>query len=270
MSTQPEQAQPLPDAFAAPLEPLPAPQEPAPVTMTRAQQRQEAGRHTLTPSRSHAAARTSRFGHLASLFRGHHDLPAPVTDLQDDGGRVNVTGTLEPLPPAPAWHGASVTAGNPLPALARGYVPAPPAEVIPFVPLTEPPVIFDALRGDERLARPCRYCGTLHQRGDLSWRDDAFGCWSCPACQMRPDWRAPSLPGLPAGGMHETGILARTLLGTDPRCVRQRPDGKWTAAISVDGRRKLLGAFGSKEKAELVYGAVLRAFADAAAERRAA
>ena len=228
----------------------------------------------LTPSRSHALARAPGLRtRLADWFRGHGDIPGPDTDLQDDGD--GMTEVLEPIP-APPWYGASVTAGNPLPALARAYVPAPPAEVLPPVPLTQPAVIFEAIGGEERTARDCTWCGALSGRGDFSWRYDALGHWSCPSCQMRPDWHAPSLPGIPSAtrydednGMYEMGIIARSLLATDPRAVRQRPDGQWVAAIPIEGRRKVLGSFGSKAEAEFVYGAVLGAFAEAAVRRAA-
>ena len=190
----------------------------------------------------------------------------PRAALRDDSTWDRSPETLRRA--AAALRAPEVT-HEPLPALARAYVPAPPGQVLPPVPLTLPPVIYDDLGGDEWCARSCHYCYGLQGRGDLSWRDDAFGRSSCPPCQMRPDWRSPLLPGIP-GGPYEMGIIARSLLGTDPRSVRQRPDGKWTAAILIEGRRKVLGAFGSKEEAETVYGAILDAFAAAAAERRAA
>ena len=195
---------------------------------------------------------------------------------------MDITEALEALealegPPAvpwlsaPTWDGVPATAGNPLPALDRSYVPIPPpAEVIAFAALTEEAVIYDALGGDERAARHCGHCGARDRREDFCWREDAFWVWSCPDCQAQPGWRSPLLPGVPAAtaaddaewyGMAETGIIARSVLGTDPRCVRQRPDGRWVAAIPVGGRRKVLGAFASKEDAEIVYGGVLDVFA---------
>jgi len=241
------------------------------------------GNHTLGPSRSHA--RPPRFGFrarmadLADRLRGHQDHPAPAADLQQNpGDGMDIVDALEALEalealPAVPWPVAPQpsSAANAQTELIRRYVPMPPpAEVIPFVPLTEEAAIYHALGGDERAARRCGHCGARDGRRDFCWRDDAFQVWSCPACQMRPGWRAPSLPGVPAAtryddpetfGAAETGILARAVLGTDPRAVRQRPDGRWTAAIPVGGRRKVLGSFASKEEAEVVYGAILDVFA---------
>lgn len=158
-----------------------------------------------------------------------------------------------------------------IPALARPYAPqAIQHAVIPFVPLTEPAAIYDAMGGDERTARPCARCGALSGRGDLSWRYDALVYWSCPACQAGPEWRSPSLPGLrvttPEGssGGEETGILARALLAANPRCVRQRPDGLWMAVVPLGGKCKRFGPFGCREDAEAVYAGFLNAFAAAA------
>ena len=149
------------------------------------------------------------------------------------------------------------------------------AGVIPFVPLTEPASIYDALGGDTATARPCDRCGALSTRQDHSWRYDALGYWSCPSCQAGPEWRSPSLPGLRVTtpedhpGGEEMGIMARCLLATDPRSVRQRPDGKWTAAVPVGGRHKLVGAFDSRETAEAAYGFILDAFAEQGTRRDA-
>ena len=246
------------------------------------------GQRTLSPSRSHARARRfgfrARMADLADRLRGHSDLPAPAADLQDDDDGMDMRRALEELEaleaiegpavpwlPAPTWDGVPATAGNPLPALDRSYVPMPPpAEVIAFAPLTEEAVIYDALGGDTRAARRCGHCGARDGQRDFCWREDAFLVWSCPDCQAQPGWRAPSLPGMLAAtaddddwwyGMPEMGILARSALGTDPRAVRQRPDGRWVAAILVGGRRKVLGSFASKEEAEVVYGGVLDVFA---------
>jgi hypothetical protein len=144
-----------------------------------------------------------------------------------------------------------------------------PSGVIPFAPLTERPAIYDALGGDTRTARSC-YCGALNARGDCSWREDALCRWSCPSCQARPEWRAPSLPSVRSAtrqvdpevfGGPEARLIAHVRLATDPRGVRQGPDGRWRAAIPVGGKQKVLGSFGSKEEAEAVYGAMLNAFA---------
>ncbi len=154
---------------------------------------------------------------------------------------------------------------------------APPqhAPVLPPVPLTEEAVIFDALGGQEKAARPCGHCGALSGRRDLSWRYDAHQVWSCPACQLTPGWRSPFLPGLrtPATGepgWEEERIMAWAKLATDPRSVRQRPDGKWTAAIPISGRQRRLGVYGSKEEAEAAYGYALHVFAEATREQATA
>lgn len=150
----------------------------------------------------------------------------------------------------------------------RPYFPAP-AGVIPFVPVTEEAVVYNALGGDAKTARPCWYCGTLHQRGNWSWRDDDLGRWSCPPCQLRPDWRAPCLPGLrilASGepGREEMRLMAHARLATEARNIRQRPDGSWVAVIPAGGRRRLVGPFGSQQEAEAAYGYVLGVFAVAA------
>jgi hypothetical protein len=82
--------------------------------------------------------------------------------------------------------------------------------IIPAAPLTLPAAIFDDMGGHWTVARTCWYCRGPQCRGDLSWRYDALTRWSCPPCQMRPDWRAPSLPApaVPAavGGAVPAGV----------------------------------------------------------------
>jgi len=64
--------------------------------------------------------------------------------------------------------------------------------------------------------------------------------------------------------------MARSLLATNQRCVRQRPDGQWVAAVPIEGRIKPVGPFGSETEAVAAYGYVLAAFAGAAGAESAA
>lgn len=151
----------------------------------------------------------------------------------------------------------------------------PWSEVIPMVPLTVEALIYDGLGGDEKTARSCGHCGALSTREDFSWRYDAHQAWSCPSCQAGPEWRSPSLPGLRIttegeAGPAEMGIMARSLMATDPRAVRQDPDGKWRTSIPAGGRRRLVGPFATRQEAEAAYGYVLGAFAEAAGAESAA
>lgn len=147
------------------------------------------------------------------------------------------------------------------PTLPFAAIPAPETESTPF---------FDALGGGRLTTRTCGYCGAAHDRGDLSWRYDALTRWSCPGCQLLPGWHAPRLPGLrvttPEGnpGGEEMGIMARSLLGANPRPVRQRPDGLWMAAIPIEGRIKRIGPFRYQADAEEVYATFLGAATQAA------
>ncbi len=164
--------------------------------------------------------------------------------------------------------GATPTLPHALPSAWRNGVPAA-SEVIPFVPLTLPASIYDAMSGDEKTARPCGYCAALSGREDVSWRYDAHQVWSCPSCQAGPEWRSPSLPGVRITadgetGPAEAGIMARSLLAVNPRPVRQRPDGLWMAAVPIEGRIKALGPFEREEDARAVYGTFLGAATEAA------
>ena len=170
-----------------------------------------------------------------------------------------VTGAAPTLPHALAWR--------------NGVQPW--SEVIPVVPLTLPASIYEGLGGDEKTARDCGHCGALSGRGDWSWRYDRHEVWSCPSCQSQPEWRAPSLPGLRITtegetGPAEMGIMARSLMATDPRAVRQDPDGRWRTSIPAGGRRRLVGPFETRQEAEAAYGYVLGAFAEAAGTESAA
>lgn len=146
----------------------------------------------------------------------------------------------------------------------RPYVPQA-SEVIPMVPLTAEALIFDALHGTERTARHCGHCGAASGPADLSWRYDAHQVWTCPSCQAGPEWRSPSLPGLripatEAHGWEESRLIFWAQRATNQRCVRQRPDGLWMAAIPIEGRIRKFGPFGHQEDAEEVYGTFLAAF----------
>lgn len=148
----------------------------------------------------------------------------------------------------------------------------PPSEVIPYVPLTCPPAIYDALGGDTATAWACGHCGGTAGRGTPGWRPDALCVLSCPACQRLPGWRAPALPGVQAAtraddpdwyGYPESRLAARAVLASRRDGIRQRADGLWEAVIPVGGRSRFLGAFERREDAERVYGSVLDLFARA-------
>ena len=147
----------------------------------------------------------------------------------------------------------------------------PPALDRPYIPelITEPPVIFEAMRGDERAARTCGHCGARDNRADFCWQDDALGIWSCPACQALPGWWAPSLPGVLVAtkaddpnpgadpdeqvyGLPEHRLFCWTRAATNARSIRQRPDGLWMAVLRFGGQVKPVGPFERREDAEAV------------------
>ena len=234
------------------------------------------------PSGHHASRRTERIARIPLApgmpgMAGAMYLPVLDDDEPHGVARPEVLAALK----AKAEAQQGLWAGAPGPGLMQAAATLPftlgPVQVqgagriLAEVPVTEDEKFFYALGGDEKTARTCGYCKASQGRGDLSWRDDALGAWSCPSCQVLPEWRAPSLPGLrittpedhPGG--EESGIMARTLLATNPRCVRERPDGTWMAAIPLGGRIRAVGPFATREEAEAAYGYVLGTFTQALA-----
>lgn len=242
-------------------------------------------RLTRRAARSTAAAETLACKACSPLDYGKCQCPEDCGHLSCTGGQRAAAGephgiatpeTLAALvaraqTPRQPFEGASAP-GQPAPptlpfTLTPQRHPCVPqaSEVIPMVPLTAEAPIFDALHGTERTARHCGHCGAASGPADLSWRYDAHQVWTCPSCQAGPEWRSPSLPGLripatEAHGWEESRLIFWARQATNQRCVRQRPDDLWMAAIPIEGRIRKLGPFGHREDAEAVYGRFLAAF----------
>jgi len=158
--------------------------------------------------------------HRRELGRHDRRRPAPVpADSLDFTDGKSITEAIADLDAeyetGPPWTGTSEpgqpdpdATGHPVADLTRLFVRGAHG-IIPSAPLTLPAVIFDDMGGERTRARSCWYCRGQQGRGDLSWRYDALTRWSCPRCQMRPDWRAPSLPALAGPAAPEGAVPAR-------------------------------------------------------------
>lgn len=139
------------------------------------------GQHAVKGSHSHAHERPSGLGRLAALFKGHDPVPGgPATDLQDHGDQMNVTETLEALPP---WPPAAPPDPAPLWTPANWHDTMPDQRAAMDRPYSYPWSITDDLDGlplfrDTVHAHMVRQEGARgHSRPDGTWQARYARIW---------------------------------------------------------------------------------------------